>query len=82
MHVAGEDLLLVALPEGGVEERRVVRHEDLAHAGLPSRNGAKVSGKTSCGPTWYQTSPDISSSSFCASGTLRKLQSVRYSISS
>ena len=51
----------------------------LADAG---RNGAKVSGKTSRGPTGYQTSPDISSSSLRAAGTLRNVQSVRYSISS
>ncbi len=51
-------------------------------AGLPSRKGPKVSGKTSFGPTVYQTSPDISSSSQRGSGTLRKWQSVMYSISS
>jgi hypothetical protein len=28
---------------------------------LPSKNGVKVSGKTSLGPTLYQVSPDISS---------------------
>ena len=35
-----------------------------------------------CGPTVYQTSPLISSSSLRGSGTRRKLQSVMYSISS
>ena len=31
MHVAGQDFLLVALPEGRVEQVGMVRHEDLAN---------------------------------------------------
>ena len=50
--------------------------------GLPSRKGPKVSGNTSRGPTVYQISPLSSSSSLRGAGTRRKLQSVRYSISS
>jgi hypothetical protein len=72
----------VALPEGRVEQVGVVRMNTSRTAGLPSRKGPKVSGNTSLGPTEYQISPDISSSSLRGAGTRRKLQSVMYSISS
>jgi hypothetical protein len=82
VHVAFADALLVLLPELRLQQVAWCCMKMLRTRGSPSRKGPNVSGNTSYLPTEYQISPDISSSSLRGVGTLRKLQSVTYSISS
>ena len=42
MHVAGQDFLLVALPERRIEQVGVVRHEDFAHGRIAEQESAQA----------------------------------------
>ena len=75
--------VLHVLPPRGVEQiARGTRGTPRARLASVSRNVANSSGKTSSGPTGYQTSPDISSKPGGGGGMRRNRQSTRYSISS
>jgi hypothetical protein len=66
--MAGLDALLVACQNAASSRSAWCFMNTSRTASLPSRNGPKVSGNTSRGPTLYQISPLISSSSLRGGG--------------
>ena len=80
--LAPPHLLLQRCQNAGCEQVGVVARNASRTCGLPSRKVSNSSGKTSSGPTGYHGSPESSASGFGGGGMTRKMQSVRYSISS
>ena len=82
-HLPGLDALLVALPEGGVEQVGMVGHEGFAHRLVAEQEGAEGLGEH---VLRADRVPDFAAHLVLLvarrRARVRKLQSVRYSISS